>query len=167
MNILRKHMKLAGLTAAALLLIGTGLAGSASASKGPDVVAPPAASTVQGSAAAQGSGINIILGSWTLTTDFGCDGSITGSFTQTFNADGTWTSAPFVHSGRWYQVGGVIVWTFNDVANLVYSGNVSGSWISGVQGYELAGGINGCFGGRVTGVAVAGSSANGKDPVLG
>jgi hypothetical protein len=34
-----------------------------------------------------------VVGTWNLTTDWGCDGSITGSFDQVFNADGTWTVA--------------------------------------------------------------------------
>ena len=88
------------------------------------------------------------VGSWVLTTDWGCDGSITGSFNQTFNADGTWTSVPFAHNGRWFQTEGLITWTFNDVQNLVYAANLTGSWMSGIQGYETAGGTKGCFGGH-------------------
>ena len=94
-----------------------------------------------------------IVGSWVITTDWGCDGSITGSFNQTFKADGTWSSTPFIHSGRWYQVEGLVVWTFNDTPNLAYAVNLSGSWIAGVQGYETAGGIKGCCGGHRAGVA--------------
>jgi hypothetical protein len=112
-----------------------------------------------------------IEGSWSLTTDWGCDGSITGSFDQTFNADGTWSSSPFVHNGRWFQVEGVAVWTFDDVPNLVYAGNVNGSWIEGAQGYETAGGINGCFGGHRAGVPAALEAARAAeevaDPALG
>jgi len=112
-----------------------------------------------------------VVGTWTLTTDFGCDGSITGSFTQTFNADGTWTSSPFVHNGRWYQVEGLVVWNFADVANLVYAANLAGSWMSGVQGFETAGGSKGCFGGHRAGVpglmAEAAATAAGIDPALG
>jgi len=112
-----------------------------------------------------------VVGTWTLTTDFGCDGSITGSFTQTFNADNTWTSSPFVHNGRWYQVEGLVVWAFSDVANLVYAANLSGSWMSGAQGYETAGGITGCFGGHRAGVpgliAEAEAAAAEFDPALG
>jgi len=113
-----------------------------------------------------------VVGTWTLTTDWGCDGSITGSFTQTFNADGTWTSAPFAHNGRWYQVEGLVVWTFADVANLVYAGNLSGSWIAGAQGYETAGGIKGCFGGHQAGVPgladkAAAARAEEADPTVG
>jgi hypothetical protein len=112
-----------------------------------------------------------VVGSWNLTTDFGCDGSITGSFTQTFNADGTWTSTPFVHNGRWYQVEGLVVWTFADIANLVYAANLAGSWMSGVQGYETAGGIKGCFGGHKAGVpgliAERAAAAAEIDPALG
>ena len=114
-----------------------------------------------------------VVGSWSLTTDWGCDGSITGSFNQTFNANGTWSSTPFIHSGRWFQVEGLVVWTFNDTPNLVYAANLSGSWMAGVQGYELAAGAKGCFGGRRAGVesAKAPSKAAAKsaktDPTLG
>ncbi|HJP90989.1 MAG TPA: hypothetical protein VJ875_03485 [Pyrinomonadaceae bacterium] len=114
-----------------------------------------------------------VVGTWSLTTDWGCDGSITGSFNQTFNSDGTWSSSPFTHSGRWYQVEGMVVWTFNDTPNLVYAANLSGSWMAGVQGYEQSGGIKGCFGGSRSGVAAAKapSKAAAKtakaDPALG
>lgn len=114
-----------------------------------------------------------VVGSWTVTTDWGCDGSITGSFTQTFNADGTWTSTPFVHNGRWFQSEGMVTWTFADTPNLVYAANLSGSWMAGIQGYEQASGMKGCFGARRTGIAaakleVAEKAAHGaKDPSLG
>jgi hypothetical protein len=117
-----------------------------------------------------------VVGTWLITTDWGCDGSITGTFTQTFNANGTWTTAaPFVHNGRWYQVEGLVVWTFTDVPNLAYAVNLSGSWIAGAQGYETAGGIKGCCGGHRSGVAglaaaaVAPQAAHaaGHDPLLG
>src|SRR5512135_3530095 len=87
-----------------------------------------------------------IVGTWTLTTDFGCDGTLTGSFQITFNNDGTWNSTPFIHNGRWFQGEGLAVWTFNDVPNLVYSANVSGIWMAGIQGFTT-GGNQGCFGG--------------------
>jgi hypothetical protein len=86
-----------------------------------------------------------VLGAWSITTDWGCDGSITGKFNQTFNKNGTWNSTPFVHSGRWYQVEGLVVWTVNDTPNLVYAANLSSNWMTGVQGYETAGGMTGCF----------------------
>jgi hypothetical protein len=112
-----------------------------------------------------------VEGSWTLTTDWGCDGSITGSFNQTFNADGTWSSSPFVHSGRWFQVEETVVWTFDDTPNLVYAGDVDGSWIGGAQGYETAGGSNGCFGGQRAGVPGAPEAARVAeevaDPAIG
>ena len=112
-----------------------------------------------------------VVGTWSLTTDWGCDGSITGSFSQTFNTDGTWTSTPFVHNGRWFQVEGLVVWTFNDTAHLAYAANLSGSWMAGVQGYETAGGTKGCFGGHRAGVpgAVEKAVAAKKvaDPTIG
>lgn len=93
-----------------------------------------------------------IVGTWTLTTDWGCGGTITGSFDMVFNADGTWSSSPY--SGRWFQVEDVAIWTFDNVPNLVYSGNLNGSWIEGAQGYT-ADGYSGCFGGHVAGVPAA------------
>jgi len=94
---------------------------------------------------------------------------VSDSIAQTVNADGTWASSPFVHSGRWYQIEGLVVWTFSDTANLVYAANPFGSWMAGVQGYETAGGSKGCFGGRRAGVAVAQVSevATGRDHVIG
>jgi hypothetical protein len=151
---------LIGLTATVLLLGAIGLVGTAGAAAAPIVAPQPLVITPAAS----------VVGTWTLTTDFGCDGSITGSFTQTFNADNTWSSSPFIHSGRWYQVGASVVWTFLDTPNLVYSGNLSGSWFSGVQGFETVGGSTGCFGGHLASVpAVAGeSSTTGRvDPATG
>jgi hypothetical protein len=111
-----------------------------------------------------------IVGTWTLTTDWGCGGSITGSFEMTFNADGTLSSSPFVHSGRWFQVEDVAVWTFDDVAGLVYAGNLNGSWVEGAQGYT-SDGFSGCFGGHVAGIPAAAEAAmaaeEAADPVLG
>lgn len=108
------------------------------------------------------------VGSWSLTTDWGCDGSISGSFTVIFNADGTWSSTPFVHSGRWFQVDGIVTWTFTDTPNLVYAANLSGSWMAGAMGYETAGGSKGCFGGHKAGVSAAKAAAGGpKDALLG
>jgi hypothetical protein len=110
------------------------------------------------------------VGTWNLTTDWGCDGSITGSFSQTFSANGTWSSTPFVHSGRWFQAEGLVIWTFANTPNLVYSANLSGSWMSGIQGYTTSGGIKGCFGGRRAGVSVAAEKSMAKgshDPTLG
>jgi hypothetical protein len=114
-----------------------------------------------------------VVGSWAVTTDWGCDGSITGSFNQTFNADGTWSITPYMHSGRWYQVEGLVVWTFNDTPNLVYAANLTGSWMAGVQGYEAAGGTKGCFGAHRAGITEAKAAiaaktpAKGHDPSLG
>ncbi len=160
MNLTKLRQRFAGITAATVLLAGIGLVATTSASaaiKGPEIAAAPGV---------QGPGVQIV-GTWFLTTDWGCDGSITGSFTQTFNADGTFTTG--ANSGRWVQVGNVIFWTFSTVAGLTYAGNVSGSWISGVQGYTVVNGIApGCFGGRVNGVAGGETPSAGKtDPVIG
>ena len=92
-----------------------------------------------------------VAGTWTVTTDFGCDGSIAGSFNQTFNVDGTWTNT-IGSNGRWYQVEGLVVWDFNNAAKLVYAANLAGSWMSGALGYTTQGGLKGCFGAHRDGV---------------
>lgn len=91
-----------------------------------------------------------VVGNWTLTTDW--SGSI-GSFEQTFNADGTWTAAPY--AGRWFQNEGLVIWTYDTVANLIYAANLSGEWMSGIQGYPVVGGIKGTFGGHLASVPAA------------
>lgn len=114
-----------------------------------------------------------IVGDWSITTDWGCDGSITGTFTQTFKADGTWSTTPFVHHGRWFQVDDMAAWTFDDTPHLVYAAHLIGSWIEGAMGYEDPNGIKGCFGGQKTGVSKALAAyknqvkAGVKDPMLG
>src|SRR5690242_12269780 len=106
-----------------------------------------------------------IVGRWTLTTDWGCVGSPTGSFEIEFKADGTWSSTPFTHNGRWFQGEGLALWTFDDTANLIYSANVSGSWMAGIQGYTTGGG-QGCFGGSKTALAARAAVA-GIDAMTG
>jgi hypothetical protein len=52
------------------------------------------------------------------------------------------------------------------VANLVQSATVNGNWMTGVQGYETAGGATGCFGGTLatTTAAAAAASTAKADP---
>lgn len=65
----------------------------------------------------------------------------------------------------------MVTWTFNDVQNLVYAANLSGSWMAGIQGYETAGGNKGCFGGHGAGVPAAieaaTKAAKVADPAIG
>jgi hypothetical protein len=106
-----------------------------------------------------------IVGKWQLTTDFGCDGSIAGTFDQTFNADGTWTNS-LGSKGRWFQVEGLATWDFDNAAKLVYAANVAGSWMSGSLGYTTSGGLKGCFGGHREGVpGLAAKALSKKDGV--
>jgi len=111
-----------------------------------------------------------VVGNWVYTSDWGCDGSITGSWNHTFNADGSWTSSNG-HSGRWFQVEGMVAFTLSDTPNLVYAADLSGSWMAGIQGYETAGGAKGCHGAHRAGVTVAvtemAAKKGGPDPTLG
>lgn len=170
MNVIKTRSRWLSVISAAVLLAGAGIIGMTSGAGAADKAsgaAPPAVA-----AAAQPIALAAevsVAGGWTLTTDWGCDGSITGSFTVTFNANGTWTSSGG-NNGRWYQVGSMVVWNFANVANLIYSGNLSGSWMSGVQGYPTAGGSTGCFGGHLSSVAAQArvpATAGQGDPITG
>jgi hypothetical protein len=113
-----------------------------------------------------------VVGSWFVTTDWGCNGSISGTFKQNFKKDGTWTLTPSGHSGRWYQVECLVVWTVTDMPTLVYVGNLSGSWMAGVQGDATPGGSKGCFGARRAAIPasklkVTPKKTKGIDPVTG
>ncbi|MGH9634494.1 MAG: hypothetical protein ACRD72_06615 [Candidatus Angelobacter sp.] len=92
-----------------------------------------------------------VVGTWVITTDFGCDGSIAGSFDQTFHADGTWTNT-IGSNGRWFQIEGLVQWDFNNAAKLIYAANLAGSWMAGSLGYTTVGGLKGCFGAHRAGV---------------
>ena len=106
-----------------------------------------------------------IVGTWQITTDFGCDGSIAGTFDQTFNADGTWTNS-LGSNGRWFQVEGLATWDFNNAAKLVYAANVAGSWMAGSLGYTTSGGLRGCFGAHREGIpGLAAQALTKKDAV--
>lgn len=85
-----------------------------------------------------------IVGTWLATIDWGCDGTITGTSTWTFNANGTWTYA--FGGGFWIQVEGLVAWNFTNTASLIYTANVTLNAIVGIQGYAQQGGIGtGCF----------------------
>lgn len=106
-----------------------------------------------------------IVGTWIMTTDWGCDGSISGSWDHTFNADGTWTASTG-DSGRWFQAEGMFSLSADDLPNLIYSGNVSGSWIAGIQGYTDTSGMKGCFGGVRSTAGAKAKAAEGKGKAI-
>src|SRR3954469_2571408 len=117
MHLTKNRRRLASLAGAAVVTAALGLAGT-----------PAGAAPAEQSRAAAQTALSVVT--WTVTADWGCDGTITGTFNQAFNSDHSWTSSPFVHSGRWFQVGATIVWTFADAPNLVYSGNMSGTFMT-------------------------------------
>lgn len=139
--------RLAGLLSATALTAVLGLAGSTTgAAAGVRTVVPLAAlPTIT------------VAGSWTLTLDWYCDGASLGTLPITFAADGTWTTS--TRTGRWTGGGGTILWTYSDVANLFYTAQINGGFMTGLFGYNTDGGATGCFGGVLTTAATAGTSA--------
>jgi hypothetical protein len=86
-----------------------------------------------------------IVGTWYGYVAWGCSGPPVenASTTWTFKNDGSWTYE--FGGGRWFQLEGLVVWTFTNAANLVYTANVTLNALDGIQGYEQAGGSTGCF----------------------
>ncbi len=113
-----------------------------------------------------------IVGNWVLDIDWDCDGRYDGFLHLTFSANGTWAiKGDFPHRGRWFHNQGLIIWTFNDVKDIVYTANLSGSSMSGIQGYTKSKGKKGCFGGRKVElfekVAETDPKAKRRDPAIG
>jgi immune inhibitor A len=74
-----------------------------------------------------------ILGSWELTVDWGNDGVSLPAGRLAFHSDGSWAYRG--GGGRWVQVDGGVLWTFDGVPGLVYSGSVTSGSVAGVMGY--------------------------------
>lgn len=81
-----------------------------------------------------------VAGSWTLSFDWGCDGSYsTTSFTAA--ANGTWSSGGG-YTGLWVSVAGMLTYTFDD-SETTYSGVMAAKSVTGIQ--TTFTGTNGCF----------------------
>ncbi|MEV6344371.1 hypothetical protein [Actinoplanes sp. NPDC051851] len=145
--------RLAGLLSAAALVAGLGLAGSTTgaAAEVKSIVPLAALPTITPA------------GSWTLTLDWYCDGTV-GTSLITFAADGSWSSVngTAVRSGRWIGGGGTITWTYSDVADLIYTAQINGGFMTGVHGYNYSGGATGCFGGVLTAAATTSAATSAK-----
>lgn len=70
-----------------------------------------------------------ITGNWTLFYDWSSDGSYSKT-TMTVNAGGTFTDGEG-HSGKWVQISGMFMFTFNNTET-TYSGNWTSKSITGI-----------------------------------
>lgn len=95
-----------------------------------------------------------VPGNWTLHYDWSCSGSY-GSAPITFNANGTFASAPY--TGHWSQHDGQIVWRFDQPQNSVYGGTAIDNAMVGIS--TTFGGSNGCWYALRTGTSVATEAA--------
>jgi hypothetical protein len=90
-----------------------------------------------------------VLGTWEqIYIDWGAVGTVLAAGPQTFHADGTWTYA--FGGGRWFQVEGMVTWSFDRRTDLIYSGNAIAEAVVGIQGFAVAppdpeSGVSGCF----------------------
>ena len=117
-----------------------------------------------------------VVGNWVLTIDWDCDGIFDGTVNIIFRANGTLiTKGVDSHKGRWFQNAGLIVWTFEDsdkdVKHLVYTANLAGSSMTGVQGFIKPKGMKGCFSGQkvetLPKIAKSDAKAKSFDPLIG
>jgi len=81
-----------------------------------------------------------ITGNWTLFYDWNSDGSYSKT-TMTVNAGGDFTDGEG-HSGKWVQIAGMFIFTFNN-SETTYSGNWTSKSITGIS--TTFGGLNGSF----------------------
>jgi hypothetical protein len=108
-----------------------------------------------------------VIGNWTIKIDWDCDGVLDGTVTQSFNADGTWEiNDANPHKGRWFQNEGLVIWTFDDVPELIYTANVKRKSMEGIQGYTKPEGIKGCFSGKKE-RKVSDTKAKSSNPAIG
>jgi hypothetical protein len=83
-----------------------------------------------------------IAGSWTLHFSWGCTGGY-GQTSLTFNANGTFATGDGFH-GQWSVVGGNVQFVYEPTPSAVYSGNVTGAAMVGMQTNFHTGGA-GCW----------------------
>lgn len=81
-----------------------------------------------------------VPGNWTLHFDWGCGGTY-GTAPITFNANGTFSSAPY--SGHWSSHDGQILFHFDGGGQATYGGAVVDSAMVGIS--TTFGGLNGCW----------------------
>jgi hypothetical protein len=81
-----------------------------------------------------------INGTYTMTFDWGCDGSATGTTSWTINSNGTWT-VNGVNNGTWRLLGNHFQLTYAGIST-IYQGTAIGNHIEGTM---TSGASTGCF----------------------
>lgn len=131
--------------------------GSASGLELSDISASGQTMTFNGSKGGDGTGVQ---GVWDVVRiDWGCDGSVGTAGPFAFDSDGTWN---YRHgTGKWSQVGDLVIFDFDAVDGLVYSAVVSADSMTGMMAY-VGGAGKGCF----SALRAAPSSAGAEMPVV-
>lgn len=111
--------------------------------------------------------MNSIVGSWdVIDVDWGSTGITVKAGPFSFDEDGRWTYR--YGGGRWFQVGNMVMWNFENLPDLIYSANVTANAMNGVMGYAReASEDRGCFFGLREPLPSAAPAAGEADAVIG
>mgnify|MGYP003584659916 CR=1 FL=1 len=115
---------------------GEGFRRIADSEKAPDAAATTTTTTTTGSI---NSGL---VGRWTLTFDWDCDGN-PGEDEVIFNSDGSFGDDDSRNKGEWSAEDGSIRWEHNEDPRALYRGSVSGLYMSGTM--STIDGSTGCW----------------------
>lgn len=97
------------------------------------------------STAGEGAEADSIVGTWhSVCVDWGCGGNTFEVGPFTFCANGSWSYQ--YGGGKWFQVGSMVAWNFDNAPELIYTANVTVNAMNGIIGYPVAGfAFKGCF----------------------
>ena len=112
--------------------------------------APDAAATTTTTTTTTGSTNPELVGRWTLTFDWDCDGS-PGEDEVIFNSDGSFGDDENFNKGEWSAEDGSIRWEHEEDPNALYRGSLSGLYMSGTM--STIDGSTGCWTARKAGDA--------------
>jgi hypothetical protein len=103
-----------------------------------------------------------LIGTWGGMVDWEPFDTYVAAGPWTFKNDGTWSYAN--GGGRWIQIEGTAIWSFNNAPGLVYTCTVSASGLKGVMGYTTTASN---AKGRFMATRAAAVSAPAQDPLIG
>jgi Flp pilus assembly protein TadD len=104
--------------------------------------APDAAATTNTTSTSSGSVSSGVVGRWTLTFDWDCDGSSDEAKIM-FNSDGTFDEEESLNEGEWSKDGQSVRWEHYADPNALYRGSLAGLFMSGTM--STTDGRTGCW----------------------
>ena len=102
----------------------------------------PSATIDDGSCCYDAPAIDMTIGTWTLSYDWGCSGTLY-TLDMNYNTNGTWFNNSFGEYGNWSMCGNNYTHDYSTMYTTVYTGTYSNGVITGTMGNDN--GDTGCF----------------------